>query len=215
MGVSVTLREITIYGYKRLAVFLLTSRFIGLTSVSQGETLFCLVSTKEFPVITMTTVLLYTLQNLCAPLQSSLRLLGFSQSCLSAQGNFDYQHTLFQPLQGLLWSNETLWPARSSISSPVNLRTLSHAQSAVTRQGQGLLLQVMCFHKSTERKCTYMVWSLFITGSFNWMTAESPPSASSAPLLKQSTPECMRDLRDWISSDLWCDFFFIYCVFTE
>lgn len=77
MGVSVTLREITIYGYKRLAVFLLTSRFIGLTSVSQGKTLFCLVSTKEFPVITMTTVLLYTLQNLCAPLQTSLRLLGF------------------------------------------------------------------------------------------------------------------------------------------
>lgn len=53
-------------------------------------------------------------------------------------------------------------------------------------RSRGSRLQVMCFHKAAwERKCTYMVWSLFIASSFLLDDCRlSPPPVSSALLLE-------------------------------
>lgn len=113
-----------------------------------------------------------------APLSASPPT-GLSRSSPSAQGNFNYRPHFFQPTPGLLWSNEALWPARNSISSPVNLRALSHARGAVTGQGRGVAPPGDVFpYGCGEAMHIYGVVFIYCQ-LFYWMSAGSLPSVSS------------------------------------
>ena len=119
---------------------------MGPYSCFSGEdTFFCLVSYKkkeEFSLVAVATAPLYTSQNLSMPLAAPSALPVLADILLllgetSITGNTFFVF-FFNRRKALLWSNETLWPDRSGISSPVNLRALFHAQGAVTRRGQGV-----------------------------------------------------------------------------
>ncbi|KAA8580309.1 hypothetical protein FQN60_005844, partial [Etheostoma spectabile] len=63
---------------------------------------------------------------------------GFNRSSSSAQGNFNYRQHVFNHRRAYYGQMGLYCRARNSISSPVNLRALSHAHGALTSRGQGV-----------------------------------------------------------------------------
>ena len=72
------------------------------------------------------------------PLGLFLHLPGFSRSSpLLLRGNFNYRQHFFNQHTAYYGQMRRCGRPGTSISSPVNLGALSHAQGAVTRQGRG------------------------------------------------------------------------------
>lgn len=85
---------------------------------------------------------------------------------LLAGGNFNYRPHFFSP--GRAYYGQTRRCGRPGTASPPckSASVVSCSGCCDRTRSPRSRLQVMCFHKAAERKCSYMVWSLFTAGSF-------------------------------------------------
>lgn len=129
-------------GYKRQdllpwIIFLLTCRFMGLTAAFQESPFSASWAEKSFSLLPWRSHFCIPYKTLCAPVGPSASQ--FQQIFSFCSGKLQLPATLFQPPQGLLWSNETLWSAREQHLLPCK------SESVVSCSG--------CCDKTRSRGC--------------------------------------------------------------
>lgn len=141
-------------------IFLMICRSTRLAAAPRRRHFSASWGLKEFSPVAMATTTPYPSQNLCAPAGLSAHR-GLADLLL-ARGKLQLPATLFQPRQGLLWSNEALRPAEDSVLLPVNLRALSPAQGAVTGQGRGGRASRWCVSTRLRRGNAHIWCGLYL-----------------------------------------------------